>query len=363
MQTRLISCFILAALLLSACQPIAVTPASSPAESSAAETTSADSTSAETTPAEPTKVKIGYVPITIYAPLYVADAKGYFLEEGIEAELIPVQGGTENVVQLGAGNFDIAGGGIGAGMWNAADRGIDFEIVLPLHTERPPLTTPFVVSKERFDSGELTSMADLEGKKVSTNSIGSGTEYWLSRALAQGNLGFEDVEVLGVGFTEVAAALESGSLDGGMLAEPLATLAQDSGLVHVLSEDFLDGVTVTVFYFNKEWSAANPALADGFVRALLRGARDLNGDSWFDEENLGIIETYTNVPAEVVARANRSFHDPNGDIPVSDLETLQQFFLEQGSLSYGELLDVNDYINEGYAERALESLGGRVEWE
>ena len=139
-------------------------------------------------------VRVGYIPVTIYAPLYVADAKGYFAEEGIDIELMPVQGGSDNVVQLGAGNFDVAGGGISAGMWNAADRGIEFEIALPLHAERPPLTTPLVVSKTRFDNGEITSVADLAGKKVAVNATGAATEYWLQKALEQGGLSLDDVE-------------------------------------------------------------------------------------------------------------------------------------------------------------------------
>lgn len=310
-----------------------------------------------------TKVRVGHVPVTIYAPLFVATAKGYFAEEGIEIELLPVEGGSENVVQVSAGNFDVAGGGIGAGMLNAVARGIEFEIVAPLHTERPPLTSPFVVSKARFDSGELTQMSDMQGKKVSTNAKGAATEYWLWKALQQGGLDFPEVEVLGVGFRDVAPALENGALDGAILGEPLATLAEDQGLVARLSQDFIDGFTSTVIYFNKEWSTANPELAQGFVKAFIRGARDLNGDLWYSDENLAIIEQYTKVPADVVKRANRSYHDPNGVVPVADLMELQRFFRAQGELSYEEDIDLAQFINNSYAENAVQELGGPVEWE
>jgi NitT/TauT family transport system substrate-binding protein len=308
-------------------------------------------------------VRVGHVPVTIYAPLFIAAEKGYFAEEGIEVELLPVEGGTENVVQVAAGNFDVAGGGIGAGMLNAVARGIEFEIVAPLHTERPPLTSPFVVSKGRFESGELTQMSDLRGMKVSTNAKGAATEYWLWQALQQGGLDFPDVEVLGVGFREVAPALESGSLDGAILGEPLATLAEDQGLVARLSQDFISDFTSTVIYFNKDWATANPELAKGFVKAFIRGARDLNGDLWYSDENAAIIEMYTNVPAEVVKRANRSYHDPNGVVPVEDLMELQRFFRAQGQLSSDEEIDLAEFINTSYAEAAVAELGGPVEWE
>jgi NitT/TauT family transport system substrate-binding protein len=330
-------------------------------EAAAASTEEVAEESAEETSELPL-VRVGHVPVTIYAPLFIAAAKGYFEEEGMRVELLPVEGGTENVVQVAAGNFEVAGGGIGAGMLNAVERGIEFEIVAPLHTERPPLTSPLVVSKARYDSGEITEVADLAGLKVSTNSKGAATEYWLWRALQEGGLDFPDVEVLGVGFREVAPALESGSLDGGILGEPLATLMEDQGLIARLSEDFISDFTSTVIFYNKEWAEANPDLAAGFVKAYIRGARDLNGDAWFDEENLAIIEQFTGVPADVVARANRSYHDPNGFVPVEDLMELQTFFADQGQLSYTEPIDMSTLINSNYAEAAVEELGGEVEF-
>jgi NitT/TauT family transport system substrate-binding protein len=365
---------VVAMLLLAACGQNGAAPAPTgtppgePAAPATAETPAPAETPAQgATPQvgeeELQTVRVGIVPVTIYAPFYIAVEKGYFAEEGIDAQLMPVEGGTENVVQVAAGNFEVAGGGIGAGMLNAADRGVEFEIVLPMHTERPPLTSPFVVSRARFESGELTEMSDLAGMRVSTNAPGSATEYWLWSALQQGGLDFPDVEVLGVGFREVAPALESGSLDGGILGEPLVTLAEQQGLVVRLSEDFLDRFTPTVVYYNKDWATENPELAQGFVRAYLRGARDLNGDSWYDEENLAIIEQYTNVPVDVIREANRSYHDPNGEVPLQDLTTLQDFFMRQGELSYTEPLDLAPLVNTSYAERALQDLGGLVDWE
>ena len=264
---------------------------------------------------------------------------------------------------MASGNFDVAGGGVGAGMFNAVARGIDFEIVAPLHNERPPLTTPLVVSKTRFDAGEITEVADLAGKVVSTNAKGAGTEYWLWRALQQGGLDFEDVEVTGVGFRDVAPALENGSLDAGMLAEPLATFAEDQGLIARLSDDFLDSYTATVIYYNVDWAEENPDLAAGFVKAFIRGARDLNGDRWYDEDILAMIENATNVPADVVARARRSYHDPNGVVPIDDLMGLQDFFRGQGQLNYDENIDLAEFINNSYAEQAVADLGGEVGWE
>lgn len=359
--------------VLAACaEPAAPAPDTTAPDTTApntSETTPADApqdegeASATSDVADLPVVRVGHVPVTIYAPLFIATEKGYFEEAGMQVELLPVEGGTENVVQVAAGNFDVAGGGIGAGMLNAVARGIDFEIVAPLHTERPPLTSPLVVSKARYENGELTEVADLAGLTVSTNARGAATEYWLWRALQQGGLDFDEVEVIGVGFREVAPALESGTLDAAILGEPLATLAEDQDFIVRLTEDFISDFTSTVIYYNTDWAAANPELADGFVLAFMRGARDLNGDSWYDEENLAIIEEYTGVPVDVIARANRSYHDPNGNVPLDDLMELQRFFGAQGQLNYEDEIDMSEFINMSHAETAREALGGAVEWE
>jgi hypothetical protein len=126
-----------------------------------------------TTPAELKIVRLGFVPVMIYAPLYVGIERGYFAAEGIQIESTPVQGGSEPVVQMAAGNFDAAFGGAGAGLLNAAARGVKFSIVAPMHNESAPLTSPLVISAKRVD--ELKSVADLKGKKVAINATGAAT--------------------------------------------------------------------------------------------------------------------------------------------------------------------------------------------
>src|SRR5688572_27935181 len=154
--------------VLAACDmggPATPTPTNTSAPASATNTPAAGDATATTAPAPTTgvltKVRLSYVPMMIFAPLFVANERGYFREEGIEVELSPVQGGSDSVVQLAAGNFDVAVGGAGAGLFNAAQRGVKFTIVAPMHSEKPPLTSPLVISAKRTD--EFKTVADLKG--------------------------------------------------------------------------------------------------------------------------------------------------------------------------------------------------------
>ena len=181
--------------------------------------------SAPATPAAGTlkTVRIGYVPVLIYAPLYVGIERGYFAAEGITIESTPIQGGSDAVVQLAAGNFDAAMGGAGAGLFNAAARGVKFSIVAPMHSEKPPITSPLVISAAR--TGEITKVADLKGKKVAINATGAATEYWLNEALGQGGLTIDEVAAALDAparplFLGRKACLPSGRLNAGLIEAP-----------------------------------------------------------------------------------------------------------------------------------------------
>lgn len=303
-----------------------------------------------------TRIRLGYVPVMIYAPLFVAAERGYFTQEGLNVELSPLQGGSDSVVQLAAGNFDVAVGGAGAGLFNAAKQGVKFTIVAPMHSERPPDTTSLVISAKR--KNEIKSVADLKGKKVAINATGAATEWWLAEALRQGGLTVDDVQVTALAFRDVPAALENGALDAAMLGDPLTTINVDKGIVAILSNDFINGFVSTFLYMGEPVLTKNSEAARGFLRAYLRACRDLQGN-YMNPEIAGIIEKYTQVPADVVMRSAPALYDPQGRVPIEDLNTLQNYFLTRGVLEYSSPLDITTFVNTEMAAQAAAQLGAQ----
>ncbi len=295
-------------------------------------------------------VTVGYIPILIDAPFFVGIDRGYFAAEGINIKLERLAGGADMLVQTAAGNFDIGAGGIGAAVFNAAGaaikekRDVPFEVFAPLHSEKAPVTTPLVVSKERFDSGEITKVSDLKGKKVAINARGASTEYWLYRALESGGLKYNDVTLVTVPFNDVPAALQNKSIDGSMLGEPIATQAKDKGLVTVLADDFVNGDQPTAVYRNRNWATKNPELAAGFLRAYLKAVADLESGGWQDAAVLTTLEKYTTVPADVIKRANRPYNDPAGKLNLDSFRNQETFFRQQGLLTYEGQLDFAKFM-------------------
>ena len=304
-----------------------------------------------------TKVRVVHVPVLIFAPLYVAIERGYFAQQGIEVELISTPGGVSSFAVLAGGRAEVVVGGLGAALFNAAARGLDFKVVGPVHMEKPPVSTPLVVSKKAFDSGEIRSVKDLRGKKVSVNVIGSATEFWLHSALLKGGLTIDDVQVVAVNFPEVPAALANGAIAAGLLGEPLATLAEERGQIVRLSEDFINGVQVTALYYSGDFIRRQPKLAVAFMVAWLRACRDLFGDGYRRDDIAAIVEKYTGVPASVVKKARPPFHEPNGRMNFNDFKRLQEFFRKRSYLTYDRPLEPASYIDTSFVRQALAVLG------
>lgn len=332
---------------------------------------------AETAPASPqatqqddelTTVRVGAVPVMIFAPLFVADAKGYFAEEGIQVDIQRGAGGSEPLAPLATGELDVVFGGAGAGLFNYAARNLrinddpGFRIVAGVHSERAPLTSPLVVSADRFNSGEITSVADLDGGRVAINSTGAATEYWLYEALRLGGVDFNNVEVVSVAFPDVAAALNTDSadrIDAAILGEPLVSFAEQDGLVVRLSDDFVDDFQATFLYMSTDFIENDRETAVGFVRAYVRAVRFLaDNETWSGEEVSGILEEATGVPAAINSTAARPYYPLNGQVDVEDLETLQVYFFDQpDTLGYDELLDINVMLDTTLLDEVIADIG------
>ena len=313
-------------------------------------------------------VRVGTIPLMIFAPLFVADVRGYFAEAGIQLEITTTPGGAEPLAPLARDELDVVMGGTGAGFFNYAARNIEtegdpnFRIVSVAHIERPPVTTPLVVSAERFESGDITSVADLEGARVSINAAGAGTEYWLYRALEQGGLTMDDIELIAVGFADVPAALNSEAedrVDAAMLGEPIAANAENAGLIARLSTDFLEEFQGTFVYMSNSFVTEDRDVAVRFMGAFLRGARDLQDPAAWEEEDIvaHLSEATLGYSEAILELFAFPYFDPNGTVSVEDIDLMQQYFLEQGALAYEEPLVIEDLIDASIAEDAVAEIG------
>src|SRR5688500_7564048 len=115
------------------------------------------------TSTEPTRARVGYLNITASLPLFIAEEKGYFADEGVTVIASPLQTSNQLVDGIIAGNLD-------AFVEASAVPG------LAVHLQSPGKLKIFAASaitKEApFDAilvpsaSKLSSLRDLEGRKI-----------------------------------------------------------------------------------------------------------------------------------------------------------------------------------------------------
>lgn len=309
-----------------------------------------------TVPDGAVQITMGYIPVSIFAPVFVAYEKGYFAERGLDVALEQLPGGSDIVLQTATGDLDLGISGTGPAFWNAASQDFGVKIIAPGHAEGSPVATPLMISTRACQDGSISSVADLAGKRVSVNAPGA-TEFWLDAALKTAGLSLADIDLQFLSFPDAIVALESGALDAAMVGEPLATRAEQGGLAVRLLPDFpVQDIQPTMIFGNESWLEANPDAASAFVAGYLRAARDLT-TNFNDPLHLAIIQKYTDVPPELIAQSVKPVYSTDGSISVESLALLQRFFRERGQLDYAEDLDPTTLIDTRYVDEANALLG------
>lgn len=121
----------------------------------------------------PVKVLIADNQTTGAAPIDIALDKGYYKEEGLEIELIPLTP-AEVIQSVATSQVAFALANPEPGLFTALDRGIEVRLVLPIARNQPgDKPAGFLVRTDLLDSGAYKSPKDLKGKKVAIPALQS----------------------------------------------------------------------------------------------------------------------------------------------------------------------------------------------
>ncbi len=157
-------------------------------------------------------------PTLSYVPLYYAQEKGFFAQEGLDLQVLVVRG-VIGVSSLMSGEIDVtchAGSG-----FSAALRGVPIKII-SVTRDRP--------IHELIVAPNINSPAELKGKAIAVGSL-DGTAAVMTRRIlqAKGLDGQKDVNLLSMDTPARLQSLFSGRVAGAMMTPPSVYMAQDQG--------------------------------------------------------------------------------------------------------------------------------------
>jgi len=312
-------------------------------------------------------VKIGISRTLSDAGYYIADAMGFFREEGIDVSITGFNSAAQTIAPLGTGELDVSGGTVSAGFYNAVGRGILIKIVADQASIKPGYGySSLMVRKDLVDSGRYKSFADLKGMKVAIGAPGTGTASALNEALKKGGLKYGDVDVVYIGFPEHLPSYKNKGIDASITNEPTMTRAIEGGVaVRIAGNDvtYPDQQTAVTF-FSDHFIKNRRDLAERFMRAYIRGVRVYN-DALKDgslagpkaDEVIPILVKYTTIKdADMFRRMIPNYVNPDGAMKVASLEKDLDFFRELGLIEKKEI-GVEGVVDDSFAKAAVAKLG------
>ncbi len=296
-------------------------------------------------------LNVGYVPLPIFAPLFVADAKGYFTDEGLDVNLEVVKSGQDSIPLAASGKLDAALVGFSAGMFNAINSGLDVKVVGSMgvadgDTENPP--SALIVSKKLYDSREVTEVADLKGRKLGALGGDAATSaFYAGMALEEAGLSLKDVTFTPLDNPDIPTGIKTGGIDGAFVSAPFWNQAVDDGTAVKLWTT-PEGTSGTGVIYGGEFVKSDNA--QKFLNALAKGAEDLQGEARYSDENLKIIgEATEQTPEQVRSVPLYTWYPDLKPLP-DQLAAMERMWMELGVLDYDQPQPAEKYVDSSFAE-------------
>lgn len=262
---------------------------------------------------ELTTVKIAYLPIISYGPVYIAAEEGYFARQGIRIEFEKFQTTAMAIPSLVNGDIAVSGGQLSPGLINSISQGAHIRITADKGKMMPGTcnSTALMVRRDLVENGTVKTVSDLRGRKVAASSDQS---YGIYRALAMGNLTADDVEMVDMTSTASLVAFENGAIDASLLMEPYVTQAVSRGNVVVfMPAQVFEPDFPTPLYYGPAFIDKDPDLGRRFMIAYLQGVRQYNQGK--TDRNIAILANYTQLDRELLEQSCWVNIEENGLVP------------------------------------------------
>jgi NitT/TauT family transport system substrate-binding protein len=205
---------------------------------------------------------VGTPSTTYYAPLVVAEQKGFFAQQGVQLDQTVI-GPDDNLVRAAAGgalNLGIPEASIAI---NGNAHGAPVKVIACL-TDRYPYNL--------FARPAIKTYADLKGKTISHWTVAPEVSVALiRRLLANGGLHEGDYNLIaGGGLPARYAALTKGAVDAAVLTAPFNLLARQQGMTDLGGLFDIPAVFACVID-NTNWAARNHDAVVATMKALVMG--------------------------------------------------------------------------------------------
>lgn len=306
-------------------------------------------------------VKVAFDNAPSEAGIILGDKLGFFAEQGIKIEYVQFNSGADELSSIVSNQVDVSRGIINAGLFNAANQGIDLKLVAD-GGHNIPGKGYFQIALRKGLGEKYKTYEDMKGMRVAIASIGSINELFVQKALEKGGLTKDDIEFVIVdSFPDMLTAVANGNADATMQIEPLITKGVDEGILEWWKDpdEYAQGEEISVVMYSPNF-IKNKDLGNRFMIGYLQGVRAYNdalvtGDKDRDKV-VDILTKNTFVDkADIFLRMKPPGLDPNGYVLKQGVINDMNWYIKNGLVK--EKADIEKLIDNSYVENALKVLG------
>lgn len=291
-----------------------------------------------------------------YSPQYVAIAKNFFEDYGIEIELTTGQGADAVMTAVLSNQCDIGFAGPEASIYVYNEGKEDYTEVFAQMTKKDG---SFLVARNYTDN---FSWQDLKGKTIIPGRKGGVPYMTFEYVLKQNGINPQTDLVLddSIKFDLMAGAFSSGNADYVTLFEPTASNTQNQGKGFIVASvgEAAGEIPYTAYFAKKSYIENNQEIIQNFTNAIYKGQVWVKEHS-SEEIAEAIQDFFPDTELELLAEVIQNYKDIDAwnDTPVLEEDSFDR--LQEVMTSAGELTQKAPYekiVNNSFAEQAIEEV-------
>lgn len=306
-------------------------------------------------------IKIGIVRSMGGNPAFIGREKGFFVAEGLDAELVLFDAAQPIAVAVAPGDIDFGSTGMTAAFFTFASQGA-LRIIGAGTWEHPGFQNiGFLVSNQAYAAG-LKGFKDMAGHSVAITQLGTPLHYYLALVVEKYGVDFKTLRILPMQSNpNVQSALTGGQADAGVQTVAPAYAVIERGGAKLLGwfGDELPARQGEGVFTATKTANERPETVKHFLAAWRRGQRyfhdafadanDQRRDGATAAEVLAIAAKNLGQSPEDLKRGI-PFIDPEARVAVKDIAAAIAWYKSQNMLK-GEV-DANALVDRRYALEA-----------
>jgi len=303
----------------------------------------------------PIRLRVVTAPWLAFAPLHVAEAEGYFAEQGLEVEFVPVTGTELAVPLLLSGSVDVLPGVMTPSLINAIARGAPVRMVGKVQDPTSAgCSSIAIVTRPGLLAESHGRPTQAMVRKVSLNRQ-AAMLYLADAAFRHAGLEMSRMEIVDLPNAAEPHALASGAVDAALAGEPFLTrtVRTGTGEAWLSVVDALPEVEISLLFFGRRLIEGDPDTGTRFMVAYLQALRQLAAGK--TDRNLELIAQATGDDPALLRHSCLPFGPTDGRVRIGSVLKFQAWAATRGLIE--RPIDASELWDPRFVEGANRALG------